>query len=104
MNLETERARFNQWLGIKHCGAAHDLAWHAWQARAALEAKQVDVKMPEPFTSLVRKKSWSPNCYEASPLSSAKDYGRQWADERINVYTEQQVRALLAKHGINIAD
>ena len=65
-----------------------------------LATKAAPVQMPEPFTTLVRKASWSPNCYEASPLSNAKDYGRQWADERINVYTEHQVRQLLAQHGI----
>lgn len=54
------------------------------------------VVLPEPFTTLVRKTSWSSDCYEASPRSNAQEYGRQWADERINVYTEQQVRALLA--------
>ena len=57
------------------------------------------VAMPEPFTTLVRKNSWSPSCYEASPRSNSQEYGRQWADERINVYTEQQVRALLATGG-----
>lgn len=54
------------------------------------------VVLPEPFTTLVRKNSWSPSCYEASPRSNSQEYGRQWADERINVHTEQQVRALLA--------
>ena len=55
------------------------------------------VQMPEPFTTLVRKKSWPTNCYEASPLYNHRDYGRLWANERVNVYTEQQVRALLAE-------
>lgn len=36
----TERLAFEQWLGIKPCGAAHDLAWSAWQARASLPAPQ----------------------------------------------------------------
>lgn len=58
------------------------------------------VKLPEPFTTLVRKNSWAPNSYEAAPRSNHQDYGRQWADERINVFTEQQVRDLLAAHGI----
>ena len=30
-----ERAAFEQWLGIKPCGAAHDFGWAAWRARAA---------------------------------------------------------------------
>lgn len=29
---DKERAEFEAWLGIKPCGAAHDLAWKAWQA------------------------------------------------------------------------
>lgn len=29
---DQERAEFEAWLGIKPCGAAHDLAWAAWQA------------------------------------------------------------------------
>lgn len=61
------------------------------------------VQMPEPFTTLVRKNSWSTNCYEASPLSKHRDYGRLWADERVNVYTEQQVRDLLAANGIEVS-
>ena len=35
-----ERAAFEKWLGIKLCGAAHDLAWSSWKARAALAATQ----------------------------------------------------------------
>ena len=35
-----ERAAFEKWLGIKPCGAAHDLAWSSWKARAALAATQ----------------------------------------------------------------
>ena len=31
-SAEKERAEFEAWLGIKPCGAAHDLAWAAWQA------------------------------------------------------------------------
>ena len=31
-STEQERAEFEAWLGIKPCGAAHDLAWLAWQA------------------------------------------------------------------------
>lgn len=29
---DKDRAEFEAWLGIKPCGAAHDLAWAAWQA------------------------------------------------------------------------
>ena len=60
------------------------------------EAEATPVQMPEPFTTLVRKKSWSTNCYEAAPRNNHRDWGRMWADERVQVYTEQQVRDLLA--------
>lgn len=75
------------------------------EVRAMLAAEHqppaaAPVELPEPFTTLVRKNSWSPNSYEASPRSNHHDYGRQWADERINVFAEQQVRDLLAAHGI----
>ena len=69
-------------------------------AAAPRPPEAAPVKFPEPFTTLVRKNSWSPNSYEAAPRSNHQDYGRQWADERINVFTEQQVRDLLAAHGI----
>ena len=59
------------------------------------------VQMPEPFTTLVRKKSWSTNCYEAAPRNNHRDWGRMWADERVQVYTEQQVRDLLAAQARN---
>ena len=35
-----ERAAFEAWLRVKPCGAAHDFAWEAWRARAALAATQ----------------------------------------------------------------
>jgi len=39
MNIEQERADFEAWLRVKPCGAAHDFAWEAWQARAALQSQ-----------------------------------------------------------------
>ena len=33
-----EHKAFEQWLGIKPCGAAHDFGWEAWKARASLAA------------------------------------------------------------------
>ena len=51
------------------------------------------VKQPqgeqEPFTVLVRKRSWFKNTWEAAPCGFP-DYGKAWADERINVYTHPQ--------------
>ena len=37
-----ERAAFEAWLRVKPCGAAHDFAWEAWRARAALNAAPED--------------------------------------------------------------
>lgn len=39
MNTEQERANFEAWLRVKPCGAAHDFAWEAWRARAALQSQ-----------------------------------------------------------------
>lgn len=36
-----ERKEFEAWLRIKPCGAAHDLAWEAWKARAALQSQSM---------------------------------------------------------------
>ena len=33
-DVTDERRAFEKWLGIRPCGAAHDLAWSAWKARA----------------------------------------------------------------------
>ena len=44
--MSQERIAFENWLGIKPCGAAHDLAWAAWQASASLPAHQQAT--PEP--------------------------------------------------------
>ena len=65
----------------------------------AQDSKMVSapVVLPEPFTALVRKKSWLRGAYDAAPCAIYKDYGRKWADERVFVYTEQQVRELLDK-------
>lgn len=41
--MNGERIAFENWLGIKPCGAAHDLAWAAWKARAALRPDQAGV-------------------------------------------------------------
>lgn len=47
MTQETERNKFNKWLGIKHCGAAHDLALADWQASAITRAAaQIGKSMP----------------------------------------------------------
>ena len=55
------------------------------ELRAALEQPVTQ----EPFTVLVRKRSWLANQWEAAPCGFP-DYGKQWADERINVYIHPQ--------------
>ncbi len=50
-----ECAAFEQWLGIKPCGAAHDFGWAAWRARAALAATQPAAQAVQPFGWLITK-------------------------------------------------
>ena len=45
-----------------------------------------------PFALLVRKKSWNEGQWECAP-SGCPEYGRQWADERVWVYTAPQPAA-----------
>ena len=63
------------------------------QARQATLTRYDKAEQPkgeqEPFTVLVRKHSWLANQWEAAPRGFL-DYGKQWADERINVYTHPQ--------------
>ena len=44
-DVTDERQAFEKWLGIRPCGAAHDLAWSAWKARAILALRPVQVPM-----------------------------------------------------------
>ena len=53
--------------------------------RAALEQPVEQ----EPFAVLVRKHSWHLDTWDVGPQGNL-DYGRAWADERINVYTHPQ--------------
>ena len=52
MNTEQERADFEAWLRVKPCGAAHDFAWEAWKARAALQSQP---RQPEISRGLLGK-------------------------------------------------
>lgn len=61
------------------------LSWQEWLKSASQEPQGEQ----EPFTVLVRKHSWLENQWEAAPRGFP-DYGKQWADERINVYTHPQ--------------
>lgn len=46
-DVTDERQAFEKWLGIRPCGAAHDLAWSAWKARAILAMRPVLVPMTD---------------------------------------------------------
>ena len=59
-----------------------------WWKPEGMEYPQPQGKQ-EPFTVLVRKRSWLANQWEAAPRGFP-DYGRSWADERVNVYIHQQ--------------
>lgn len=145
MRQETERAKFNNWLGIKHCGAAHDLAWEAWKARAALEAKQgaawihvideamvcAHIGVADAFDdyATAKEKLNKLICWEIDVAKHFEQESRQ-AEVKMpepaavvhaklgttcmipgasirkgdKLYTDQQLRTLLAQHGIKIAD
>ena len=64
--VEALRSGFISWLGIDHCGAAHDLAWAAWKACAA----QRDAKMAEVVEAL-REIEWSNNSQWQADRASA---------------------------------
>lgn len=64
-------------------GRLLDILTNALAAAPQPQGKQ------EPFTVLVRKRSWLANQWDAAPRGFP-DYGKQWADERINVYTHPQ--------------
>ena len=67
--------------------AGHKNNWTETVAiRAALDQPQVE---QEPFAVLVRKNSWHYDAWEVGPRGNL-DYGKAWADERINVYTHPQ--------------
>ena len=46
MKIDNQRASFEAWLRVKPCGAAHDFAWEAWQARAALQSQDREDAIP----------------------------------------------------------
>ena len=89
-----ERAAFEQWLGIKPCGAAHDFGWAAWQARAALAATQpaaqgmeadlTDAQIDEAFNQMPDGaagflKSWGYRQFARAVLAAqAKQWGMTW--------------------------
>ena len=62
--VPNERAAFEAWLRVKPCGAAHDFAWEAWRARAALAATQPAAQGVEQDAARyrwLRNESWA--CY-----------------------------------------
>ena len=66
-DVTDERQAFEKWLGIRPCGAAHDLAWSAWKARAILALRPVQVPIS-------RK--------DLKALMDEAGYGRVTAQER----------------------
>ncbi|WP_375214279.1 hypothetical protein [Aquabacterium sp.] len=96
--MNGERIAFENWLGIKPCGAAHDLAWAAWQARASLPAPQQATPARPDFEAW-----WSsdgPNT--ASPYDAARsawEAARQQATpEPVGEPAEWQARVNGNKH------
>lgn len=150
---DTDRQDFEDWLGIKPCVAAHDLAWSAWQA--ARRSPAAPVPQPEPVAYLwqhcetgrtrvvmpdmviTADANWivvgplylaaAPQPPEAAPVQlpepvafalewtfNGEERGMRLYDDETHcrfdaesdggvchpLYTEQQVRDLLAAHGI----
>lgn len=63
-DVTDERQAFEKWLGIRPCGAAHDLAWSAWKARAILALRPVQAPMTDDERKLAAI-DWSP-CVRAA--------------------------------------
>lgn len=102
MTQEAEREKFESVLGAPpdgckwsgsgyyqtsyHNWKAQDYSekWKGWRARAALEAKQAEVQMPEPvaFIDATRQECRMAGCWRV-------------AGDWDGLYTEQQVRAVL---------
>ena len=68
------------------------------QAQLEALASQAQPVWVVPFALLVRKKSWNEGQWECAP-SGCPEYGRQWADERVWVYTAPQPAAQAAECG-----
>ena len=66
-DVTDERQAFEKWLGIRPCGAAHDLAWSAWKARAILALRPVQVPMTNDVVRDAERYRWLADCnnYEA---------------------------------------
>lgn len=60
--MNGERIAFENWLGIKPCGAAHDLAWAAWKARASLPVPQQATPDCVPQSLLMRLAGIAAEC------------------------------------------
>lgn len=89
--------RLGNLLAVIHGDGGHYIDAHGWD-KAQVDAEEKIARImtersqpveQEPFTVLVRKRSWLANQWEAAPRGFP-DYGRSWADERVNVYTHPQ--------------
>ena len=73
-----ERVGFEAWLGIKPCGAAHDLAYEAFKAGAAWQRAQGAV--PEPVRdALARRCLWLAFCWNDHNFGPAHEEARKEA-------------------------
>ena len=72
MSIEQERADFEAWLQVKPCGAAHDLAWEAWKARAVLQSQDREDAVERLIEAVRNYMSFgypvcSGDCFSANP-------------------------------------
>ena len=82
--MTTERAGFEDWLGIKPCGAAHDLAYEAFRAGAAWQRAQGAV--PDGFMPIPT----------AEQLAEALDNVRSFHDMSAELIAPELLTNLLA--------
>ena len=76
--MNEERAGFEAWLGVKPCGAAHDLAYEAFKAGAAWQRAQGAV--PEPVRdALARRCLWLAFCWNDHNFGPAHEEARKEA-------------------------
>lgn len=106
MTQQTEREKFEAWHAVHHKQPLERFGdtyknthvrdrWYGWQARAALEAKQA-VQWPEPLAWRYTDARGHYR-YRGQRIGFAQEYPMLKPEP---LYTEQQVRAMLATNGI----
>lgn len=83
--MNEERAAFEDWLGIKSCGAAHDLAYEAFKAGAAWQRAQGAVPDVSAMAKVLSDRVADARCVD--PDDNWKIYGQEYIED---------VRAMLA--------